>query len=102
MKRLLFLAAAAGMLAAAGCASDGGYVGAGYGYNYAGPADDVWYDGYYGPYSDGYWNSGGAFFFRGQDGHYYRDQANHFRTSSFNGSQHFTAHHRGGGTRREP
>lgn len=86
MKRLLFLAAAAGMLAAAGCASDGGYVGAGYGYNYAGPAD-VWYDGYYGPYTDGYWNSGGVFYFRGQDGHYYRDRANHFRNGSFTGAQ---------------
>ena len=86
MRKLLFLAAAAGMLAVAGCASDGGYVGGGYGYNYAGPAD-VWYDGYYGPYTEGYWRGGGAFYFRGQDGHFYRDRDGHFRSGQFTGAQ---------------
>jgi len=93
MRKLLFLAAAAGLLAGAGCASDGYYGGAGYGYNSAAPAD-VWYDGYYGPYTDGYWRGGGVFYFRGQDGHFYRDRANHFRTSEFNGAQIYHTRHR--------
>ncbi len=94
MRRLLFLAAAAGMLAAAGCASDGYYGGGAYGYNSAAPAD-VWYDGYYGPYSEGYWGDGGAFYFRSQDGHVYRDRADHFRTREFPGAQlYHSRHHR--------
>lgn len=94
MRKLLFLATAAGMLSAAGCASTGYYGGAGYGYDYAGPAD-VWYDGYYGPYSEGYWGDGGAFFFRAQDGHVYRDRAGHFRDRSFAGAEiYHSRHHR--------
>jgi len=95
MRRLLLLAAMGGALAVTGCATSGGYAGgsAGFGYNYESPAD-VWYDGYYGPYSDGYWVDGGGFYFRGQDGHYYHDDANHFRSQSFVGGQHFNAGHR--------
>ncbi len=93
MRKLLLLAAVGGALTVSACASNGAYVGGGYGYDYAGPADDVWYDGYYGPYVDGYWGGGGAFYFRGSDGHYHHDMANHFRNQSFNGGQHFTAHH---------
>ncbi len=52
MRKLLLIAAAGSALLAAGCATSGGYggvgyVGGGYGYDYAGPSD-VWYDGYYG------------------------------------------------------
>ena len=95
MRKLLLIAGAGAVLLAGGCATSGGYAGGGvgFGYNYNGPSD-VWYDGYYGPYTDGYWNDGGAFFFRGGDGHYYRDQADHFRTQSFVGSQQFAAKHR--------
>lgn len=93
MRKLLFLAAAAGMLATAGCATSGYYGGVGYGYNYAAPAD-VWYDGYYGAYTEGYWGDGGAFFFRGVDGRYYRDRDGHFRGQAFSGGQHFMAGHR--------
>ena len=95
MRKLLLLAALGGAMALSACATSGGYAGGGvgFGYNYNAPAD-VWYDGYYGPYSDGYWNDGGAFFFRGSDGHYYRDQANHFRSQSFVGGEHFSAAHR--------
>ena len=93
MRKLLLIAAAGSALLAAGCATNGAYYGAGYGYNSA-ATQDVWYDGYYGPYADGYWADGGAFFFRGVDGHYYRDGASHFRTQSFSGAQHFNAGHR--------
>ena len=94
MRKLIFLAAAAGMLAVSGCATGGGYYGgADYGYNYTGPAD-VWYDGYYGAYTEGYWGDGGAFFFRGVDGRYYRDRDGHFRGQAFSGGQHFMAGHR--------
>ena len=95
MRKLLLLAALGGAMAASACATNGGYAAGDVGYDYTG-AGEVWYDGYYGPYSDGYWNDGGAFFFRGSDGHYYRDQANHFRSQSFNGSQQFSAKHRRG------
>ena len=93
MSKLLFLAAAASMLAVTGCASDGYYGGAGAGYN-SSDASDVWYDNYYGPYVDGYWGPGGAFYFRAQDGHYYPDKADHFRSTEFTGAQRFTARHR--------
>jgi hypothetical protein len=93
MKKLLLLAAVGAALSVTACASDGGYVGAGYGYDYVGPAD-VWYDGYYGPYVDGYWGDGGAFFYRDGDGHYRRDAGGHFRSHAFDGGQHFNAGHR--------
>ncbi len=89
MRKLILLGALGGAMALSACAS-GGYYGAGYGYNYAGPSD-VWYDGYYGPYADGYWGDGGAFFFHGMDGRYYRDNGEHFRTGSFAGAEHFAA-----------
>lgn len=90
MKKLVLLAALGGVLAVAGCASDGGYAGGGYGYNYYGPSD-VWYDGYYGPYVDGYWGDGGAFFYRDGQGHYQRDSSGHFRSHAFSGGEHFNA-----------
>ncbi len=93
MRKLFLIAAAGSALLAAGCATNGAYYGGGYGYN-SGISGDVWYDGYYGPYADGYWGDGDAFFFRGVDGHYYRDRASHFRNQSFSGAQHFTAGHR--------
>ena len=95
MRKLLLLAALAGATALGACATSGGYAGGGvgFGYDYS-RAGEVWYDGYYGPYSDGYWNNGGAFFFRGTDGHYHRDDADHFRSQSFTGSQQFSARHR--------
>jgi len=93
MSKILLLAALGGAMALSACATNGGYVGAGGGYDYASPADDVWYDGYYGPYGGGYWGDGGLFFFRGQDGHYYSDKANHFQHHTFTNGQHFTARH---------
>ena len=98
MRKLLLIAAAGSALLAAGCATSGGYggvgyVGGGYGYDYAGPSD-VWYDGYYGPYTDGYWGDGGVYFYRGGDGSFRRDDAGHFRNRQFTGGQHFNAGHR--------
>jgi hypothetical protein len=89
-KLLVLTAAGAAMLLAAGCASDGGYVGGDVGYNYAGPPD-VWYDGYYGPYVDGYWGDGGVFFYSDSHGHFTRDDGAHFRNRAFEGGQRFHA-----------
>ncbi len=93
MRKILLLAALGGAMALSACATSGGYVAAGGGYDYARPADDVWYDGYYGPYAGGYWGDGDAFFFRGQDGHYYKDGANHFQRHTFTNGAHYTARH---------
>lgn len=90
MKTLLLGAAAAAALMLVGCASEGYYGnGVGYGYSYYGPSE-VWYDGYYGPYADGYWDSG-AFYYRGSDGQYVRDGAGHFRQGSFEHAQKYKA-----------
>jgi hypothetical protein len=89
---LLIGAAAAAGLMIAGCADEGyyggGYGAVGYGYDYAGPSE-VWYDGYYGPYVDGYWDTGGVFFYRDNGGAYHRDTGGHFRNRSFQGSQRY-------------
>lgn len=92
MKTILLGAAAAAALMLAGCADEGYYGhshGVGYGYSYYGPSD-VWYDGYYGAYADGYWD-GGAFFYRGNDGQYVRDGNGHFRQSRFEHAQKYKA-----------
>ncbi len=67
-------------------ACGGGYYGAAYG----GP--DVYYDGAYGPYVDGYWADDG-FYYRGGDGRYVHDDANHFRRQQFNGARGFHSGH---------
>jgi len=75
MKRLaiaIFSAAAA--LTVGACADN---YGGGGGY-----ASDVYYDGFYGPYTAGYWD-GPTFFFRGRDGHFRRDDGGHFRRERF-------------------
>jgi hypothetical protein len=89
--------AAAGLMVV-GCASDyghgrGRYVGAEVGYNSYGPSD-VWYDNYYGPYSDGYWQ-GSVFFYSDGHGHYNRDDGGHFRHERYDGSHQYRAspHH---------
>ena len=93
MKRkfLVFAAACAGALSLGACTQ--GYYGAsvgyggGYGYGYPGyyPAYgygwdpyDVWYDGFYGPYYNGFWGTDGFFWF--QDGHrrWRRGDGDHF------------------------
>ena len=44
---------------------------------YAVPA---YYDGFYGPYWDGYWGADGVFFFYDvHDHHFHRDDGHHFR-----------------------
>jgi len=90
MKKLILIGAAATGLLLAGCADEGYYGGGyGYGYDYYGPRD-VWYDGYYGPYEDGYWD-GDVFFFADRDGRFRRDDDGHFRAFSFEGAQRFRA-----------
>ena len=91
MRKLLLLAAVGGALTVSACATNGGYVGAGYGYDYAGPADDVWYDGYDGPYTDGYWGPDNFFDYRGGAGRLLREPAHHFRHQRFGGANRFHA-----------
>lgn len=89
MKRTTLVVGAIGALAMlSACGGGYGYHGAAYA---GGP--DVWYDGYYGDYGDGYWGPDAAFYYRGHDGNYQRDAGNHFRRSQFNGAHGFHAGH---------
>ena len=57
----------------------------------AGPAYDGWYDGYYGPYTDGYWSDDG-FFYYSSGGGFVRDNDHHFRRDTAPGFNHVQAH----------
>lgn len=78
-KSLVFGTAAAALTMLAGCASDySGYNG--YGYTVAaGYGVPVYYDGFYGPYWNGYWTPDGHFQFALGPGRLYRpDYGGHF------------------------
>jgi len=61
------------------------------GVSVGGPAFDGWYDGYYGPYTDGYWSDDG-FFYYSSGGGYVRDNDRHFRRDTAPGFTHVQAH----------
>ena len=88
IKIILVSSVAAALLC--GCAE-------GYGYGYGGPAVvayDGYYDDYYGPIYDGYWE-GGVFFYRNNEGEgFRRGDAQHFRHQASTGFHHIggTAH----------
>lgn len=92
MKRTWMAAAAA--LALTACADGYGYGGGGLAY----------YDGFYGPFDDGYWRHGG-FYYRSEAGRpYVRDEGGHFRRGpapGFHGMPghggHYSGHPGGGG-----
>jgi hypothetical protein len=75
MKKLMISIGAAALLLSA-CASDGDY----YRPHYRGAMGyDAYYDGFYGPFSDGYWGGDGLFYYRhGFFGGYAPDRAGHF------------------------
>jgi hypothetical protein len=89
--KTIFVSTAAAILLC-GCAE-------GYGVGYYGPAGDVvaydgFYDDYYGPIYDGYWDSD-AFYYRGRAGEgFHRDDGQHFRREASQGFHHIggTAH----------
>ncbi len=91
MKRSALVIGALGALTMLSACGGGYYREAGIG----GP--DVYYDGFYGGYSDGYWGDGDTFFYRGGDGRYIRDDAHHFRHGAFHGARGFHAGHGPGG-----
>lgn len=87
LHHFLFAGAAVAMLA--GCAdfADTGYYGdtAYYDDGYGPPADiayDGWYDGFYGPIYDGYWNNDVFFFRTGDNDRFQAGDASHFRHSA--------------------
>ena len=86
MRKMLIAAALGGMMILPACASGGYYYGAG-----MGPAD-VYYDSYYGPYTDGYWGPDEFFYYRGGDGRFLRDESHHFQRRMFNGAHGYHAH----------
>ena len=91
MKRTTLVLGALGALTVlSGCGGGYGYRGAGFG----GP-DDVWYDGAYGAYTDGYWGSDAAFYYRGGDGRFIRDEGGHFRHQRFGQARGYHARHQG-------
>lgn len=86
MRKMLIAAALGGMLILPACADEGGaYYGAA-----VGPAD-VYYDSFYGPYTDGYWGPDAFFYYRGPDGRFIRDEGRHFRRERFEGAHRFHA-----------
>ena len=88
MKRTALVAGALGAVTLlAACGGGYGYHGAAY----AGEAD-VYYDGFYGDYTDGYWAPEG-FYYRGGDGRFIHDEGNHFRHERFNGGRGFHSGH---------
>ena len=46
---------------------------------------DAYYNNYYGPYTSGYWNRDGYFYYRDSSNTYRRDDARHFRRDPYNG-----------------
>jgi hypothetical protein len=86
-KTLLAAGAIAALITLSGCGGNYGYYGASVG----GP--DVYYDGFYGPYADGYWADDG-FYYRDGGGHFIHDSGNHFRRSMFNGAHAYHSHAR--------
>ncbi len=79
-KTLLAAGALSALIALSAC-------GGGYGYYGASVADnDVYYDGFYGPYSEGYWGPDRAFYYRGGDGRFVRGDGTHFQHRMFNGA----------------
>jgi hypothetical protein len=93
MKQLMFLAAAAVAAASLGaCAAT--YHGPG---PYAGAYVDGYYDDAYGPFYDGYWGDGDAFYYRsGPTDGWHRDGGHHFRHDAGPGAPYHTFHARAG------
>lgn len=79
-KGLVFGAAAAALVTLSGCAYD--YYGYPYGYSVAAGygGAPIYYDGFYGPYWNGYWGPEGAFWYSTGPGRpFIRDIGGHFR-----------------------
>ena len=47
---------------------------------------DGYYDGTYGAFNDGYWGNDGAFYYADGEHNWHRDDSNHFRRDSGDGS----------------
>ncbi len=74
------------------CTDYYGGAGVGYGYN---DYDDLYYDNYYGPVREGYWNTDGWYYYRDRATRQYRrDDGRHFRRDAANG-YHSSRMHRG-------
>ena len=55
-------------------------------------AYDLYYDGYYGPVSEGYWGGDGWFWYRDSTRHWRRDDGRHFRRDTYNGYHPYRVH----------
>ena len=84
MKNLTILVCGAAAISLlAGCASGPGYghrdsFGVAVGY-------DGYYDNYYGPFVDGYWDNDGAYYYYDGGGQRHRDDGHHFRRDAGQG-----------------
>jgi hypothetical protein len=89
LKATVLMGAAATVLLLSACADDAYYDGH---RHYADVGNyDVWYDGFYGPYVDGYWGDGDVFFYSDPHGGFLRDDAHHFRHERWEGARGFHA-----------
>ena len=92
-KRSLLFAAVLAAATLSACTGYYGGAGVGYGYN---DYDDLYYDNYYGPVHEGYWNADGWYYYRDRATRQYRrDDGRHFRRDAANG-YHSSRIHRGG------
>ena len=85
-KALLAAGALSALITLSACGGGYGYYGAS-----VGPGD-VYYDGFYGDYTDGYWGPDQNFYYRGGDGRFLRDESHHFRRENFSGAHRFHSH----------
>ena len=102
IRQLMFAGAAVVVLA--GCADYGvGYYGGG---GYYGPVADVdydgYYDGFYGPVYEGYWNNNVFFYRNGDNDRWRRGDATHFRREAAPGFNHIQGHARAAPPRANP
>jgi hypothetical protein len=84
-KTILAACALSAVIGLSACGGGYGYYGA-----EAGPPD-VYYDGFYGPYNDGYWADDG-FYYRDRGGHFQHGDSAHFQRGMFTGARGYHAH----------
>lgn len=97
MKYVMLVAAGAAFLLS-GCGSDGGrqhhaaYSTLG---ERAVDYGDGYYDGFYGPFVDGYWGADNFFYYKDPDNRWRRDEGHHFRHDAAGGFNHVhgSGHH---------
>lgn len=91
LRTTALIGAAASLLLVSACATD--FDGDHHRHYTSAESYDVWYDGGYGAYSDGYWGDGDIYYYSDGHGGYSRDDAHHFRHQRWHGANGYHAGH---------